>query len=138
MSSGELAKYRFEVAQEKLNAARILLANGFFKDAISRSYYAILAGVRSVLALKGLDSAKHSGVISFFNQNFVKTGIVSKICSKILAKAKIYREKGDYGDFSIVTEEEAKEQIENTEKFLHEIKRHLDSQLNDEPWNVER
>ena len=33
--------------------------------------------VRALLATKRLDSRKHSGVISLFNQHFVKPGLVS-------------------------------------------------------------
>jgi uncharacterized protein len=73
MSKKDLAKYRYEMAVEKLEAAKILKENGFFRDSISRSYYAIFTGARSLLAIKKKDSAKHSGIISLFNRYFVKT-----------------------------------------------------------------
>ncbi len=73
-----------------------------------------------------MDSAKHSGVISLFNRHFIKAQIVDKSCSKILARAKIYRERGDYGDFALFSKEDAEEQIKNAEIFLGEIKKYLD------------
>ncbi len=126
MSRKELAQYRYEMAREKLEAAKVLLEKGFFRDSISRSYYSVFTSARSLLALKEMDSAKHSGVISLFNRYFIKTQIVDKSCSKILARAKIYRERGDYGDFTIVSKEEAEEQIKNAEIFLKEVKKYLD------------
>jgi uncharacterized protein (UPF0332 family) len=66
MKRNDLAKYRYDSAVEKLQAARLLMENGFFKDSISRSYYAIFSGARSLLALKEFDSAKHSGIIALF------------------------------------------------------------------------
>ncbi len=127
MNKKDLANYRYEMAIEKLEAAKILKDNGFFRDSISRSYYAIFTGARSLLALEKKDSAKHSGVISLFNRYYIKTQLINKNYSKILAKAKIYRERGDYGDFSIVNEQEVIEQIENAEIFLNEIKKYLDN-----------
>jgi len=116
-----LAVYRLSAGKEKLKAAKILFENGSYKDSVSRSYYAMFTSARALLATKSLDSVKHSGVISLFNLHFVKTGIVNKECGKLLAEAKNIREESDYGDFVIVSEEEAKIQIEHAEKFLKEV-----------------
>ncbi|MDZ7261966.1 MAG: HEPN domain-containing protein [candidate division KSB1 bacterium] len=66
-SQRDLAKYRFSDAIEKLESARILLQENRLKDSLSRSYYAMFSAVRALLALRKLDSSKHSGVISLFN-----------------------------------------------------------------------
>ena len=74
-----------------------------------------------MLAIKRLDSSKHSGVISLFNQHFVKTGMIQKNASKWLERAKLYREQADYGDFYIVSSEEAEAQIQSAKEFIEEI-----------------
>jgi uncharacterized protein (UPF0332 family) len=74
---------------------------------VGRSYYAIFTAARALLATKRLDSSKHSGVIALFNQYFVKSGEVRKEASKWLERAKLYREQADYGDFYIVSVNEA-------------------------------
>lgn len=117
----ELAKYRLEDAKEKLHSAELLLSNKSFKDSVSRSYYAMFSAARALLSMKELDSPKHSGVISLFNLHFVKQGIVSKKCGKILAKSKTVREKSDYGDFTIITKEETNNQIEEAKEIIHEV-----------------
>lgn len=117
----ELSIYRLNDAKEKLKGAELLLNNGLYKDSISRSYYAMLSATRALLAMEGLDSHKHSGVISLFNHNFVKTGAVSKDLGRLLMNAKDYREKGDYGDFIIASLEEAEEQLNAARKLLIEI-----------------
>lgn len=119
----DLAKYRLEVSQEKLDSARVLLKSKKYKDSVSRSYYAMFAAARSLLATKGLDSTKHSGVISLLNQHFVKQNILDKTFGRILAEAKDAREGSDYGDFVIVSPEEAELQLKNAEFFVSEIKR---------------
>jgi uncharacterized protein (UPF0332 family) len=123
--NNELSEYRLKDAKEKLEAAIILLKNKKYKDSVSRSYYAMFSAVKALLATKNMDSSKHSGVISLFNLHFVKEGIVGKECGKLIAKAKDIREEGDYGDFIVVSEEEAELQIINAQKILSEVERIL-------------
>jgi uncharacterized protein (UPF0332 family) len=59
---------------------------------------------RALLALKQLDSKKHSGVISLFNQHFVKTGIIDRTAGRDLNKARVRRESSDYADFYLVSQ----------------------------------
>ena len=74
---------------------------------------------------KDFDSSKHSGVIAYFNQNFVKTGIFAKETSKIIKNASIMREQSDYSDFFIASRQDAEEQIEKAKEFIGEIERYL-------------
>jgi len=58
---------------------------------------------QALLALKELDSKKHSGVISLFNQHFVKTGIIDRMAGRDLNKARVRRESSYYADFYLVS-----------------------------------
>ena len=71
----ELSKYRYETSMECLDDAKIMYENGRYKNALNRAYYSIFHAIRAVNALKKFDSSKHSGVIAFFNMNYVKEGI---------------------------------------------------------------
>jgi len=62
------------------------------KASINRSYYAIFHGMRAVTALSGFDSSKHSGIIAYFNQNFIKKGIFDKSMSETIKAAYRIRE----------------------------------------------
>ncbi|MEW6007206.1 MAG: HEPN domain-containing protein [bacterium] len=119
--NNDLAKYRLESAKERLASARLLYENGQYRDSISRSYYAMLSGARALLSTKRLDSSKHSGVISLFNQHFVKTGVLNKEAGKKLASAKEMREDSDYEDFVVVSKEDAEKQIIDAENFIQRI-----------------
>jgi hypothetical protein len=70
-SKNELASYRLSKAKEDLFSSRELLKNDLFAQSINRSYYAVFHATRSLLAIDGYDSKKHSGVIHFFNQNYI-------------------------------------------------------------------
>lgn len=120
-----LIRYRLENSKEKLKSARILLENNQFKDSLSRSYYAMFTAARALLATKRLDSSKHTGVVSLFNQHFVKTGIVSKDLGRILMKGKDLRQDGDYKDFVEVSMEEAQRQYGDAEEFIKQTEKVL-------------
>jgi uncharacterized protein (UPF0332 family) len=72
--SAELSKLRLDSARTLLESARMLIVAGDCKSAANRSYYAIFAAMRACLATLGIDHKRHSGVISEFRLNFIKTG----------------------------------------------------------------
>ena len=128
----DLVGYRMQNSKEKLGSAKILLENGKLKDSISRSYYAMFTATRALLATKHFDSSKHSGVVSLFNQHFVKKGIVTNDLGRMLMKGKDLRQDGDYKDFVEISMEEAQEQYGNAERFIEEIEdtlAHLGSRI---------
>jgi uncharacterized protein (UPF0332 family) len=124
VTARDLAKYRLELAEEKLDVAVKLLDDKAWRDAASRAYYAMFHAVRA----KRLDSRKHSGVISLFNQHFVKAGLVSRDLGRILMTAKDFRERGDYDEFAPISEEIARITVENASRLVEEIKGVLTSQ----------
>ena len=74
-----------------------------------------------MLALVKLDNRRHSGVISYFDRYFVKTGIFDRQFSKIVHTAFDARQDNDYEDFYLPSEIDAKEQFENAKQFVKEI-----------------
>ena len=124
----ELSKYRFETSLEALSDAKIMDENERYKNTLNRAYYAIFHAIRAVNALSGFDSSKHSGVIAYFNQNYVKEGVFTKELSKIIRMASENREKADYLDFFIASKEEAERQILRAEEFVDAIKMYLESE----------
>ena len=121
----DLSKYRLTTAKSDLNAARVLYSAKEFRAAVNRSYYAIFHSLRAVLALDGFDSSKHSGIIAYFNQHYVKTEAFDKKLSKLISSAFRLREKADYQDFYIVTAQEAEGQIEVAEQVIVNIEAYL-------------
>jgi len=125
MSHVNLAKYRLDKAKEILIEAEDALKQNHFGMSVNRSYYAMFTSAKALLAMKDLDSSKHSGVISLFNQHLVKLRLFPEEFSKFLQKAKRIRENADYGDFVKITEEDAVEQIDHAQKFLEESEKTL-------------
>jgi len=126
----ELALYRLEMAKERLETAKILLDMGKLKDSAGRSYYAIFTAARALLAVDGVDFAKHSGVISYFQRQYIKTGVFDVKLSKYISKAFQVRNNSDYADFYTVSRSDAALQYERAVEFYETIEKYLQNQLN--------
>jgi uncharacterized protein (UPF0332 family) len=92
-----------------------------YRTALNRSYYSIFHAMRAANLMEGFDSSKHSGVIAFFNQNFIKEGKLDKQHSKIVKDASYLREKSDYDDFYIASKDEAEKQCKMAQFFLEAV-----------------
>ena len=71
----DLTKYRLESSADRLKSAKLELDAGNFKDSINRSYYAIFHAIRDLLAENEIGFKKHSAVMSYFPQHYIKTKI---------------------------------------------------------------
>ena len=110
-----------ERAKEMLIASEENLKIEQYRTSLNRSYYAIFHAMRAVNILEGYDSSKHSGVIAYFTQTFLKTELLDRELSKIIKEASYLREKSDYDDFYIASKDEALKQLENAKIFLKMI-----------------
>lgn len=125
----ELAGYRMERANEMLEAAKKNLEINQYKTSLNRSYYAIFHAMRAANILKGFDSSKHSGVIAYFNREYLKSGILEKSLSVIIKNSAFLREKSDYDDFFIASRKDAEKQLEDANAFVMVIEQFLKCNL---------
>lgn len=124
-SVNDLSLYRLERAREDLETAVDNLENGRFRASVNRSYYAVFHVLRSITALDHFDSGKHSGIIAFFNQHYVKTGIFDREISKLIDSCYRMREKADYDVFFLVAREDAAQQLEKAQKLISEVEPYI-------------
>lgn len=120
-----LSKTRLAIALERLSFIDGIMEIGDYKAAANRSYYAVFAAMRAVLALDGFDSKKHSGIIAEFRKNYLKTEILPKELSLIIDSLTEIRQGSDYDDFYIVSKSEIEEQLENAKKFVDTVNVYL-------------
>lgn len=123
----ELSKYRLARAKEDLETAEDNLMNGKYRASINRSYYAVFHALRAITALDQFDSGKHSGIIAFFNQQYVKTGRFDKAVSKLVDSCFRLREKADYDDFFLAAKEDAVRQFEKAKQVLLVVEQYVAS-----------
>jgi uncharacterized protein (UPF0332 family) len=80
----KLARHRLSRAKEAFAEGEHLFAKGAFMGAVNRFYYGAFYAARALLAVRELDSSRHSGVISLFQKHFVKPGLIATDKAKAL------------------------------------------------------
>lgn len=121
----DLANYRIQESKNTLQVAKNCLNDGFYKDAINRSYYAAFYTIKAVLALGTIDFKRHKDVVAYFNKEYVATNKFSRELWHRLATLKQLCEKSDYDDFYIASKEKATEQVETATLILENVKNYL-------------
>lgn len=116
-----LVSYRLEQAEESLTAARLLFDNSLARPSVNRAYYAMFYAVLALLAARKEETSKHSGAISLFDKEFVKTGIFTKEFSRWLHDAFDLRQRVDYAPQVHVSMEEARQTLEQASAFVGEV-----------------
>ena len=117
----ELISYWLQRADETLEEARVMLNTDHPHGCANRLYYACFYAVTSLLILKDLSSSKHSGVMSLFNKNFVKTGIIPIELGKFYSSLFENRMESDYGDWIETEDEITKKDIKIASEFIEKI-----------------
>ncbi len=92
--------------------------------AVNRAYYAIFYAANALLATKGLERSKHSGVVAAFRQHFVQTGIVAPEFSAFYGEAMEDRHAGDY-ELVEFGYEVAQRDLGYAERFVDQIEQLL-------------
>lgn len=121
----EFAKYRLEKAKETLKSAELLYNNHDLIGANNRAYYSIFYAIRSILALERIDFKKHKDVIAYFNKNYIKTEIFPRKIGSKIAQTQTARERSDYDDQYIPSNEKTQEQIETAKELIDLVEKYL-------------
>ena len=125
----KLSQHRLQRASRSFEEGKSLHANGFLEGAVNRFYYAAFYAAKALLVIKGLDSSKHSGIISLFHEHFVRTNIFNKETAKALSRSFEERQDTDYEDFISISRQEIEELGQQVEAFITECKRVLPQEL---------
>ena len=121
-----LIQYRLSQAKDSLKEADVLLREGMsYRSVINRLYYAMFYAVLAILQEREVGTSKHSGAISLFDREFIKTGILDKSFSKVLHRAFELRQKGDYMEQTEVTKQEIEEIQPKAQDFINKIENYL-------------
>jgi uncharacterized protein len=114
-----------ENAHEALDSAKVNLDNRFFMSSVNRSYYAVFYAANALLSTLGEARSKHSGVISVFRQQFIKTGKLSVELSEIYEDLINSRQRGDYDLNTDIDQATAEELIQKARQFVSEVEQWL-------------
>jgi len=113
-----LIKHNLQKADDSIVQAKALLNIKQHFGAGNRAYYAIFYAALAILLTKDLGSSKHSGVLSLFDREFVKTNEVDRKWSKLFHDAFVLRATGDYAKLADITVQQGTTMIQNAEEFV--------------------
>jgi uncharacterized protein (UPF0332 family) len=123
-----LVQYRLNQAEETLRASALLMEHNL-GGVMNRSYYAMFYAVLALLALRQLETSKHAGAISLFDREFVNAGLFPRELSRWLHQAFRQRLAADYAPLKMVTEDEARQVLNEANEFVAQVKAHLVQEL---------
>ncbi|MBD2082444.1 HEPN domain-containing protein [Leptolyngbya sp. FACHB-17] len=109
-------------ADRGLQAVRLLQQQELFEFAITRAYYTMFYAAEAMLIGRGLSFSTHSGVLSAFGKQFVRSGEVPKEFHQALITAEQARIQGDYDIDEAFSEADAIRQLQQAEAFLEMAK----------------
>jgi uncharacterized protein (UPF0332 family) len=126
VNSYQIAKALMTKAERAYASARVLLSIGDVDGAANRAYYAMFDAARAALIISNeatdYDIGKtHSGLISAFGNQLIKTGLVSKEMGRLLNRAYETRQIADYNGASVELSD-VTEMVENAEFLVIELK----------------
>lgn len=114
-----------EKAWQSLDAAESLYEDSFIDFSASRAYYAMFYSLEALLLDKNLSFSKHSGIISAFGKDFIKTGLFDKKFHQYIIEAFDLRNAGDYGAMHSVHEEKALELMRNAREMIGTVQKYI-------------
>jgi uncharacterized protein (UPF0332 family) len=119
-----LIKKRLNKAREALNDAIFLYKNNRIGRTVLNSlYYAVFYSVKALLVKKDFDSSKHSGIMAFFNKEFVKIGLVPKDLGRFYKEIFEIRQMSDYDDLFSIGSHDIPDLIKRTTQFIEYIEK---------------
>lgn len=109
-------------AEEAIDAAKLLLSQGFYPDAVSRAYYAILYGARAALASRGIAAKTHGGVLHRLRDVFVGTGLLPADLATAFGRAMELRALADYSTDLRPGKDAAETVLRDAERFIEAVR----------------
>lgn len=124
---GALIGYRLQRARETLGDAHLLCdRKGSLWSVINRAYYAMFYAVLALLTSVGKGASKHSGVLTLFDEHFIKSDQLPREMSKAIHKAFELRQIGDYRELATLDEEQVTEVLTLADEFVYKVDQFLE------------
>lgn len=108
-------------AQESLGAALVCRDNGFYADAVSRAYYAIMHAAKAALP-NDVKADSHNGLINQFSLHLIKTGTVESEWMAYLRDGREARSIADYKVAVVFAHADAQDACDRADAFLNRIR----------------
>lgn len=114
---GKIITARLAKAEEALDLAKIAIEKGYWNSAAGRLYYTCFYLITALFEKNNIKTHTHTGVKTVFGLQFIKGGKVDAKWGKLLTNLFDARQEGDYGDFTVLTQEDILPLLKEVEEF---------------------
>lgn len=116
-----LVRMQVERAHRFMSQADEMMSLGYCDMAVNRFYYACFHIVQALFIQREIVAHTHSGMLTQFSLNFVKTRMVQMEDGSFLARLFQLRQKADYNCAYDISKEEAQSLKEPTHTFVEKV-----------------
>lgn len=116
-------------AREAIDDAESLIESGRLSSAQNRLYYGLFYAVMALAQSKNFITSKHSGMISWFNREYIKSGVFSIEMGKLYKTAYDNRQKCDYTITFKPEKDVLMDSLNKSVSFIKNISEEIDNSL---------
>ena len=121
-----LIQYRLDQAREVLKDAHALYdIERTPISIVNRAYYSMFYAVLALMISIDKNTAKQQGVLSFFDEYFIKQKVFPKEMSRLIHDAFESRQEGDYRESAKIDRETAREILQSADTFFELVEKKL-------------
>ena len=113
-----LVRYRLQKAERTVHQAETLATAGEWDGTVNRADYAMFYSAEALLAHRGLDARRHTGVLLLVDRELVTHGLVAAEQAARLREAYRLRQRADYADEAPATADRGREVLAAARSFV--------------------
>lgn len=121
----DLALAEWRLAGESCRAAEILVREGCYRDAISRTYYAVVHAAKAALYVHDVNARSHTALRRLFGLHLIRTRQIEKEWALLLSEGLDERPAADYDAETTFSEHDARRQCRDVRKSVRRIREYL-------------
>jgi uncharacterized protein (UPF0332 family) len=114
--------------ERTLEAAQVLAEHGYWRDMLSKTYFAMFYAASALLCTDGISVSKHSAVVALVGERFAKPGRIDRKLHRMLIDMLDERHVADYRIEIEVKQEEAEQGLRTAREFVEAIREYLESE----------
>lgn len=116
-----LIQYRLNQSRQTIGEVSKLIESDLLNIAVNRIYYGIFYSLTALALHYEYQSSKHFQLMGWFNQHFIKPGLIEIKYGKILRDAFKNRSDGDYAPFILFEKDDVLEMQSDMVDFIERI-----------------
>jgi len=117
----EIVSGHIRKSLSNIKSALILYENEIYDGAVNASYYAVFHGVSALLAIKNMEFKTHKTLISKYNDEYIRTGLIGNTSFKALTALFNRRHESEYNATVVIGPESAQAAMQQAQAAVDEI-----------------